>query len=405
PININTHEGHPITKELKKIAFQALQYKAPQTSIITDTSNNKLVLYAIPNTEKDETIIAIHYPEISDILKNNINLLKDPTKWDYLLYLETTKSGKLINKLIPGNGETLLNFKIEILKIALSKKAILLDMPKQDLMPTVEILHHISLRENIHVINLQKPITNFEIAIKLFGINPIFQPYKTTSSRPLLQCLDNSGTLFIKNIHFLDLKTQNKLAEFIRYGIYKPFKGEQTASSNVRIICSTNSNLKMAVQDGTFSKNLFNELKQTSISMPPLMTLPESEITDLTKGFTKQAIKLDEFKHIFELTDIEKKKIVNSKPASLQEVKEKVQKLLDKKSKNHPICEETSFYCYPAVTDPEIIEAARLGKHALKDKKIMTMLWNKFQNQNKIATLLGVNRSSVNRRCREYDLL
>ena len=29
----------------------------------------------------------------------------------------------------------------------------------------------------------------------------------------------------------------------------------------------------------------------------------------------------------------------------------------------------------------------------------MTCLWNKFKNQNKIATLLGVNRSSVNRRC------
>jgi len=33
------------------------------------------------------------------------------------------------------------------------------------------------------------------------------------------------------------------------------------------------------------------------------------------------------------------------------------------------------------------------------------MLWNKFNNQNKIAAFLGVNRSSVNRRCREYNLL
>ena len=43
-----------------------------------------------------------------------IDLLKDPSKWDYLLYLETTKSGQLINQLIPGSGENLLNYKINL---------------------------------------------------------------------------------------------------------------------------------------------------------------------------------------------------------------------------------------------------------------------------------------------------
>ena len=51
-----------------------------------------------------------------------------------------------------------------------------------------------------------------------------------------------------------------------------------------------------------------------------------------------------------------------------------------------------------------LIQASRLGKHALRDHKIMVMLWNKFKNQNKIAAFLGVNRSSVNRRCKEYNL-
>ena len=53
---------------------------------------------------------------------------------------------------------------------------------------------------------------------------------------------------------------------------------------------------------------------------------------------------------------------------------------------------------------PELIQAARLGKHALRDQRIMVMLWDKFKNQNKIASFLGVNRSSVNRRCKEFNL-
>ena len=57
------------------------------------------------------------------------------------------------------------------------------------------------------------------------------------------------------------------------------------------------------------------------------------------------------------------------------------------------------------INDPELIKAAQLGKDCLKDSKIMAMLWNKFKNQNKIASFVGVNRSSINRRCKEYNLV
>ena len=57
------------------------------------------------------------------------------------------------------------------------------------------------------------------------------------------------------------------------------------------------------------------------------------------------------------------------------------------------------------VSDPKLVEAARLGKYALKDPKLLNLLWNKFQSQNKIALFLGVNRSSVHRRCKEYGII
>ena len=48
---------------------------------------------------------------------------------------------------------------------------------------------------------------------------------------------------------------------------------------------------------------------------------------------------------------------------------------------------------------------AKLGKNALKEKQIMTYLWNKFKNQTKIAKLLNVNRSSVNCWCKDFSLI
>lgn len=402
-INPNVQEGHPLSKSLKSIALQVEQYKAPQTAFCKDTQGNTLILSAVPHLEHANVIITVSYPEISDILKQQIDNLQDPSEWDYLLYLETTKTGKLINQLIPASSPTLLKFKIDLLKTALSKKAILLDMPEEDLQPTIELLHHVSLRTTLHILNLNTPSTNFEMAIKLFGINPIFG-YQEAQTPCLLEKLDEEGTLTIKNIHFLDLETQEYLAEFIRYGYFRKFKSEQKISSNTRIICTSNENLAVLVQEGKFSKALFNELSPTTLSLPSLINLDEEEVRSLAQGFSDQAIASDALKTLLELTDKDKTKLINKRPTSLYELKDKVQQLLIMKSKKNEISYDNQFDPAYQVSDPELLQAARLGKHALKDRKTMINLWHKFKSQNKIATFLGVNRSSVNRRCKEYNL-
>jgi transcriptional regulator with GAF, ATPase, and Fis domain len=401
-ININTQEGHALTKAARNIARQVEEYKSPQSCITYDTSGNKLVFSGVPNLEQNNIIITVYHPEISDILKKQIDHLKDPTQWDYLLYLETTKSGQVINQLIPGNGETLLNFKIELLKISLSKKAILLEMNEEDLLPTVEIIHHISLRETLHTLKLSGPCTTPEIAIKLFGINPLFG--HSQEHKPILETLANNGTLFIQNIHFLDAESQEYLAELIRYGFYRRMKSEQRIPTTVRVICSTTQDLETLVREQKFSSSLFNELSRTALVMPSLVTLPEEELAQLADGLTEQVIKTGDLKNFLELTDKEKLKLMTSRPTSLHELKNKVQQLLIAKSKKNNIYNETEFDPAYEVSDPDLIEASRLGKQALKDRKVFTMLWRKFENQSKIATFLGVNRSSVNRRCKDYNL-
>ena len=71
---------------------------------------------------------------------------------------------------------------------------------------------------------------------------------------------------------------------------------------------------------------------------------------------------------------------------------------------NERIYQETHVDASYNYTEPELIEAARLGKQALRNPRIMGILWAKFKNQTKIAEFLDVNRSSVNRRCKEYNL-
>jgi len=401
--NPNKQEGHHITKILKQLARDVTIYKETQTCTTHDNHGNKLVITAISNPEHNNVIILVYYPEVSDILTKQMELINNPSKWDYLLYLETTDSGRLVNQLIPGSGERLLNFKVELLKTALSTKATLLQLPQEDLKPTVELIHHISLRSNLHILTLQAPENGMEIAIKLFGINQIFDSHN--HKEPLLKKLHDYGTLFIENIHFLSLETQEYLAEFIRFGFYRIFKSDQRVFCNVGFVCSTNQDLKTLTDEGKFSKELLEELQKTNLHMPSLLKLPEQEFSELAIGYSEQTLKKQTFRNFLSLTDTERKKLASNRPASLQELKTKVQQLLINKSKKTQIYDETLFDPAFKVTDPQLIEAARLGKQALKDPQIMALLWNKFKNQNKIAAFLGVNRSSVNRRCREYNLI
>jgi len=402
-IDLNTHEGHPVTKKIKTVAQQVLEYKTTQTIFVDCPNNEKLVVSGIPNKEQNNAILMVYHPEISDLLSKKMELLHDPTDWSFLLCLETTKIGKQIHQLLPSNGETILNFKIKLLKLALSKNALLLDAPPDDLPSLVQLLHAASLKEQLHTIALQRQQCH-EAAIKLFGINPLLG--FCSSEVPLLEKLNHNGTLFIQDVDFLDIETQDHLAEFIRYGLYRRIQSERRIESSARIICSTNKNISSALQEGTVSKNLFGQLRHNFLSIPSLTSLPEDELDDLITAIVRQTIRQNIFDTLLELNSREKRKLIDTYPASLHELRTKIKHLLVEKSRRRNLeTEKELFNPAQALADPDLVEASRLGKHALRDPRIMELLWKKFKNQNKIALFLGVNRSSVNRRCKKYGLL
>lgn len=400
-IDPNQQLGHPLSQALTATARKIDQYKTSQVTFARDSQGAKLVIEGMSGPDQTP-ILLVSYPEISDIINAQLTQLKDPSSWDYLLYLETTQSGKLINQLIPGSSEKLLAFKINLLSTALSKKATLLEMAHEDCMPTVEILHAISMRSQLHTIKMSHYEKNNEIGLALFGLSPLFD---TKGVPPLLEKLDSQGTLYIENIEYLSIETQEQLARFISHGFYTAYKSDHKKISDVRIICSTTKDLLALVHEGSFSQALYTELRRMSLSMPLLTGLSADEMENLAQELADQLITNDTYKHLLSLTEKDKAMLVNDRPLSLHECKEKIIELLKEKTVEHGIDEITEFDRAATIADPTIAQAIRLGKKALKDPHAMSLLWNKFKNQNTIAQLLGVNRSSVNRRCHEYNLI
>jgi len=87
----------------------------------------------------------------------------------------------------------------------------------------------------------------------------------------------NGGTLFIRDINCLTMRTQARILRFIREGSYSPVDSNVIKKADVRIITSANSSLKPAVSSGLFREDLYYQLNVISIYVPPL----RSRINDI----------------------------------------------------------------------------------------------------------------------------
>jgi DNA-binding NtrC family response regulator len=158
------------------------------------------------------------------------------------------------------------------------------------------------------------------------------------------------------------------------------------------------------VEEGTFVKELYEELQKDILHIKPLFDLPKQEFVSLANGITTQSIKRESLQNFLTLDDETNVQLYNAYPSSFYELRKRIQKLLTKNSKVNKLSSE-SVVRDTNENDVRITRAAKLGKQALKEKDLMVFLWDTFQSQTKIATLLGVNRSSVNRRYRQYNII
>lgn len=401
-INPNLEPQHPTSVTLINFAQQIEKFKTTQNMYLPMHDGSKLMVTGMPHAQTDGgVLLMIRKPEATDLIKMHIDALQNPSQRDYLLYLETTQIGQSINKLLPSDHELFLHVKIQLLQAALQKSALLLENHTDDIDPIVEIIHQIHPNQVLYVLNLQKehPITSETI----FGLNPLLNQHQ---EQALLEKLNN-GILLIKNIEYLDTVTQQKLAHMIRYGIYTPIKSEQRKFSDTRVICSTTQNLTTLHQEGIITSDLYHELQKNRLILPSLITMSETEISQLIDGFMYQNLQTSSGIHLRALTYKDKQILIAKRIASLFVLQQKVYNLMSLKASeaSNQVQEKNNYTTILDTSSPELRLAAQLGKHALKDIQLMKTLWKRLGNQTKIADLLGVNRSSVNRRCKEYNLI
>jgi DNA-binding NtrC family response regulator len=80
----------------------------------------------------------------------------------------------------------------------------------------------------------------------------------------------DGGTIFLDEIATISTKMQIELLRVLETKSFMRVGGNKEISSDFRVICATNRDLKKMVENGTFREDLYYRLNVVSITVPPL---------------------------------------------------------------------------------------------------------------------------------------
>ncbi|MDR1812867.1 MAG: sigma-54 dependent transcriptional regulator [Candidatus Fibromonas sp.] len=96
--------------------------------------------------------------------------------------------------------------------------------------------------------------------------------------------LADSGSLLLDEIGEMPLAAQSKLLRVLQERVIVRIGGDDEIKVDVRIICTTNRDLKKEVEDGKFREDLYYRLSVVPVQIPPLRERAE-DIPDLLNYF------------------------------------------------------------------------------------------------------------------------
>ncbi len=206
----------------------------------------------------------------------------------------------------------------------------------------------------------------------------------------------DSGTIFLDEIATISPKMQVELLRVLETKSFVRVGGNKEISSDFRVICATNRDLKSMVEKGTFREDLFYRLNVVNIHVPPLRERTE-DIPLLVDHFIRKYC-LSMNKPLMTIDSAALKRMEDySFPGNIRELENMIERAIvvgnGKKisAKDLPLWKEASNPTFESLDD--------LGK-----KHIFQIL-NKYDwNISASAKALKVDRVTLYNKIKKYNL-
>lgn len=219
--------------------------------------------------------------------------------------------------------------------------------------------------------------------------------------------LANEGSLLLDEIGEMPLNMQAKLLRVLQEKELSRLGGEKTTKIDVRIITSTNINLKEAMEDKTFREDLYYRLDVVKISLPPLRErLCEIRIIAndlLTKLSKKMGIYVEKIDNsVFEIF------LKYSWPGNVRELENVIERAINLLDHDTVIQMNHLPQRIIESTDTNSIFGQNKNLPTLikeiEKKAIKLKLEETHYNKNLTSKLLGISRANLYKKIKEYHL-
>jgi DNA-binding NtrC family response regulator len=242
------------------------------------------------------------------------------------------------------------------------------------------------------------------IESELFGYKKgAFTDAKSDKKGLILEA--DEGTLFLDEITEMPLALQAKLLRVIEEKDVRPLGDTVSHPFDVRIISSSNRDIKSYVQEGKFREDLYYRLKVIDIELPPLRDRKE-DIPFLIQHFIHKFSK--EMKKRISGISGDALKVLSdySWPGNVRELENNIQRaiILSQQETLLPVDFPNSIIGQKDKKDESILQKAVQERYSLNEllkEYIKKMMIETGGNKTKVSEILGIDRKTLYRKLRE----
>jgi len=209
----------------------------------------------------------------------------------------------------------------------------------------------------------------------------------------------SGGTLFLDEIGNLTYENQVLLLRAIQERKIKPIGSNKEIEIDIRLICATNEDLKIAVSNGSFREDLYHRINEFSIGIPSLRDRKE-DIEAFASLFLEKAS--NQLNKPVSTISKEALQIIQQYnwPGNLRELQNYI-----KRATLLAINETITIADLPEEVMSATIPSIDLGLRDEAEKKaILDALAMTNGNKSRAAEILGISRKTMYNKITQYDL-
>lgn len=223
--------------------------------------------------------------------------------------------------------------------------------------------------------------------------------------------LADKGTLFLDEIGEMSPAIQVKLLRVLQEKAFDRLGGTETISSDVRIICATQRDLKEEVQKGNFREDLFYRLNVVPLVLPPLRDR-KGDILLLANHFLRYYTGHHGKSPRSFSTESQEYLLKHPFPGNVRELENSVERavILSRGEEIQPwdLSEELGGdmdECLKMIEEMRTLENLSKATKDFERQYIIRVLEETKGNKGLAAKLLGVSRKTLWEKCKLLDIM